>query len=67
MSLDLTYQVTDTTNQDSTTTMLICEDAYDNTVMVEVNPTELFINMVENLGDDMSHAQAMVDWLNEQL
>ena len=67
MSFDNTHHVREKDNKDPTTTILTCENEQGNTVTVEVDPTELFINMIENLGDDMSVAQAAVDWLNEQI
>lgn len=67
MSFDNTYYIKETDNRDSTTTMLTCKNEQGATVTVEVDPSDLFVNMIENLGDDKSVAQAMVDWLNEQI
>lgn len=67
MSFNSEYQVTGTNNKDATTTILTCENEQGNKVTVEIDPQEVFINMIENLGNDQSHALAMIDWLNEQL
>ena len=74
MSLNLLYQVTVTDSQDQKTTILTCQNEAGDTVEVEIDPIELFENMIENCFDpdrandddlDTSILDAMNDFLSD--
>lgn len=64
MSLNITYQVTKMDNCDQKTTILTCKNEAGATVEVEIDPVDLFENMLENLGANQYEQSRLEDLIN---